>query len=116
MICAEDDFALPPALAEGMEAYVPRLEKRLIRDCGHWTQQEKPEELNALLVDWLTRTFPRIRAEQGAPSDPASSRRRRCARAPPLGSIGTESEQRAVAPLGEAPRRRAIETPPGSGA
>jgi pimeloyl-ACP methyl ester carboxylesterase len=59
MICAEDDFALPPALAEGMEAYVPNLEKRLIRDCGHWTQQEKPEELNALLIDWLSRTFPR---------------------------------------------------------
>ncbi len=58
MVCAEDDFALPPALAEGMEAYVPTLEKRLIRDCGHWTQQEKPEELNALLVDWLSRTFP----------------------------------------------------------
>lgn len=59
MICAEDDFALPPALAEGMEAYVPNLEKRLIRDCGHWTQQEKPDELNALLIDWLTRAFPR---------------------------------------------------------
>ena len=59
MVCAEDDFALPPALAEGMEAYVPNLERRLIRDCGHWTQQEKPDELNALLIDWLTRTFPR---------------------------------------------------------
>ncbi len=42
-----------------METYVPRLEKRLIRDCGHWTQQEKPEELNALLIDWLTRTIAR---------------------------------------------------------
>ncbi len=59
MICAEDDFALPPSLAEGMEAHVPRLDKRLIRSCGHWTQQEKPDELNALLIDWLARTFPR---------------------------------------------------------
>jgi pimeloyl-ACP methyl ester carboxylesterase len=59
MVCAEDDFALPPSLADGMEAYVPRLEKKLIRDCGHWTQQERPEELNALLLDWLGRTFPR---------------------------------------------------------
>ena len=59
MICAEDDFALPPTLADGMETYVPRLEKRLIRDCGHWTQQEKPEELNALLIDWLARTVAR---------------------------------------------------------
>jgi pimeloyl-ACP methyl ester carboxylesterase len=61
MICAEDDFALPPALAEGMETYVPKLEKRLIRDCGHWTQQEKPAELNAILLDWLARSFPRGR-------------------------------------------------------
>jgi pimeloyl-ACP methyl ester carboxylesterase len=57
MVCAEDDFALPPALADGMEAYVPRLEKQLIRECGHWTQQEKPDELNALMLDWLGRTF-----------------------------------------------------------
>ena len=21
--------------------------------CGHWTQQEKPAEVNALLLDWL---------------------------------------------------------------
>jgi len=55
MVMAEDDFALPPALAEGMEARVPNLEKVLIRDCGHWTQQEKPEELNRILVDWLKR-------------------------------------------------------------
>jgi pimeloyl-ACP methyl ester carboxylesterase len=57
MVMAEDDFALPPALAEGMEARVPKLEKVLVRDCGHWTQQEKPEELNRILIDWLRRTF-----------------------------------------------------------
>ena len=58
MVMAEDDFALPPALADGMEARVPNLEKVLIRDCGHWTQQEKPDELNRILVDWLRRKFP----------------------------------------------------------
>ncbi len=57
MVMAEDDFALPPALAEGMEARVPKLEKVLLRDCGHWTQQEKPEELNRILIDWLRRTY-----------------------------------------------------------
>jgi epoxide hydrolase A/B len=61
MVMAEDDFALPPALAEGMEARVPDLEKVLVRDCGHWTQQEKPEELNRILVDWLRRRFPPAR-------------------------------------------------------
>ncbi|MFI5314522.1 MAG: alpha/beta fold hydrolase [Myxococcota bacterium] len=29
----------------------------LIRDCGHWTQQERPDELNRILVDWLRRNF-----------------------------------------------------------
>jgi pimeloyl-ACP methyl ester carboxylesterase len=57
MVMAEDDFALRPALAEGMEARVTPLEKVLIRDCGHWTQQERPAELNRILVDWLRRQF-----------------------------------------------------------
>jgi pimeloyl-ACP methyl ester carboxylesterase len=57
MVTSEHDFALPPALADGMEARVPNLEKVMIRDCGHWTQQEHPAELNRILVDWLRKTF-----------------------------------------------------------
>jgi pimeloyl-ACP methyl ester carboxylesterase len=57
MVMAEDDFALPPAMADGMETRVTKLEKVLIRDCGHWTQQERPAELNRILVDWLRRNF-----------------------------------------------------------
>jgi pimeloyl-ACP methyl ester carboxylesterase len=58
MISAVNDVVLPPSLSEGMERYVPDLEKVLIRDCGHWTQQEKPEETNAAMLDWLKRRFP----------------------------------------------------------
>ncbi|MEH6411605.1 MAG: alpha/beta hydrolase, partial [Hyphomonas sp.] len=25
----------------------------LLEGCGHWTQQERPDEVNALLLDWL---------------------------------------------------------------
>jgi pimeloyl-ACP methyl ester carboxylesterase len=57
MIVAEDDIVLPPALADGMEAYVPDLEKALIRACGHWTPQEYPYRTNAILIDWLKRRF-----------------------------------------------------------
>jgi pimeloyl-ACP methyl ester carboxylesterase len=32
---------LPPSAADGMEKIVPDLEKYLVRDSGHWTQQEK---------------------------------------------------------------------------
>ena len=27
----------------------------MLPGCGHWTQQERPDEVNALLVDWLKR-------------------------------------------------------------
>jgi pimeloyl-ACP methyl ester carboxylesterase len=57
MVSAEDDIFLPPELAEGMEKYVPDLEKSLIPECGHWTQVEKPDEVNRLLIDWLVRRF-----------------------------------------------------------
>ncbi|HEX5377642.1 MAG TPA: hypothetical protein VFW47_03675, partial [Phenylobacterium sp.] len=26
---------------------------------GHWTQQEKPDEVNRVILDWLDRRFPR---------------------------------------------------------
>jgi len=57
MIMAEDDVVLAPAMAEGMERFVPDLEKVLIRNCGHWTQQEHPEETNRAMIDWLKRRF-----------------------------------------------------------
>jgi len=53
MVCAENDPILIPASAEGMEKYVPDLTKKLIKDCGHWTQQEQPEEVNRLIIEWL---------------------------------------------------------------
>lgn len=58
MISAANDVVLTPAMTDGMEDRVPDLEKHVIADCGHWTQQEKPEETNALIIDWLQRRFP----------------------------------------------------------
>ncbi len=55
MITAEWDFALPPELAAGMPALCSDLEVHMISGCGHRTQQDKPAELNRLMVDWLTR-------------------------------------------------------------
>jgi pimeloyl-ACP methyl ester carboxylesterase len=53
MIMAEHDPVLTPALADGMEDRVPNLTKVLIKDCGHWTQQEQPEATNQAMVDYL---------------------------------------------------------------
>ncbi len=58
MVMAEKDAVLPPSAADGMEAFVPDLEKALIRDSGHWTQQEQPEAVNRVILDWLDRRFP----------------------------------------------------------
>ena len=57
MVMAANDVVLRPSLADGMEAYVPDLEKHLIKDCGHWTQAEKPDELNRVITSWLKRRF-----------------------------------------------------------
>jgi len=37
--------------------YVPNLESTTL-DCGHWIQQEKADEVNAFLLDWLKRNAP----------------------------------------------------------
>jgi non-specific protein-tyrosine kinase len=57
MIMAELDLVLPPSAADGMEKIVPDLEKHLVRGSGHWTPQEKPEEVSATILDWRRRRF-----------------------------------------------------------
>jgi microsomal epoxide hydrolase len=57
MVTAEWDPVLRPQMAAGMQAFVPDLETIMIEKCGHWTQQEKPEELNLVLTRWLRKRF-----------------------------------------------------------
>jgi len=54
-IGAENDVILPPSSADGMEDFISDLEKYTVMDSGHWTQQEKPEEVNRVIVEWLNR-------------------------------------------------------------
>jgi pimeloyl-ACP methyl ester carboxylesterase len=58
MIMAAGDPVLSPAMAEGMEERVPNLEKVLIEDCGHFTQQEQPAETTAAMLGYLLRLEP----------------------------------------------------------
>jgi len=53
MITAENDPILRPALAEPMSRWIPGLRTELIRRCSHWTQQERPDEVNRLLLEFL---------------------------------------------------------------
>ncbi len=61
MIMAENDVVLPPSAADGMEKYVPDLDRVLIHGCGHWTQQEKPDETNSAIADWMHKRFGDLR-------------------------------------------------------
>lgn len=38
-----------------MRHFAPKVEGHLLEGCGHWTQQERPGEVNRLLLDWLGR-------------------------------------------------------------
>ena len=53
MICAENDPILTPQMTNGMERHVPNLTTRLVKNCGHWTQQERPDEVNRLIIEFL---------------------------------------------------------------
>jgi pimeloyl-ACP methyl ester carboxylesterase len=59
MVTAEWDVLLPPEAADRMRPLVPDLEIVMIPRCGHWTPQEHPAELEALVVGWLRRRFAR---------------------------------------------------------
>ncbi|MDA1370553.1 MAG: alpha/beta hydrolase [Proteobacteria bacterium] len=54
-IGAENDVILPPSSADGMEDFITDLEKYTVMDSGHWTQQEKPDEVNRVIIEWLNR-------------------------------------------------------------
>ncbi len=55
MIEVTGDPSGPPGSSAAMAPFIADLETRIIDDCGHWTQHEKPDDLSAILVDWLSR-------------------------------------------------------------
>ncbi len=55
---AANDIIISRKQIEAMHPFVPDLEIQMIEDCGHWTQQEKPDELNRIVLDWLARRYP----------------------------------------------------------
>jgi soluble epoxide hydrolase / lipid-phosphate phosphatase len=53
MVTAENDSVLLPAFADGMEQWLPQLRRANIKRCSHWTQQERPDEVNRLLIEFF---------------------------------------------------------------
>jgi pimeloyl-ACP methyl ester carboxylesterase len=53
LIWAEDDVALGRSLTYGLEPWVSDLKIHYISHCGHWAQNEAPEEVNEQLLAFL---------------------------------------------------------------
>ncbi|XP_007517318.1 bifunctional epoxide hydrolase 2 isoform X1 [Erinaceus europaeus] len=53
MVTAEKDMVLSPEMSKHMENWIPHLKRGHIKDSGHWTQVEKPTEVNQILIEWL---------------------------------------------------------------
>jgi pimeloyl-ACP methyl ester carboxylesterase len=52
-IGAVNDVLIDPQYIEGMKPLVNDLTVHMLKDCGHWSQQEKPDDVNRLILDWL---------------------------------------------------------------
>jgi pimeloyl-ACP methyl ester carboxylesterase len=53
MIMSDKDPVLPASMADGLEENVPNVRKVLVENAGHWVQQEKPDEVNRAMIEFL---------------------------------------------------------------
>lgn len=53
VVWAMDDTALPPALLDGLEDFVPRMQLHRVEGATHWIVHEQPERVIAYLQDFL---------------------------------------------------------------
>lgn len=56
LIWAEDDAALGRSLTYGLEPWISNLKIHYIPHCGHWVQNEAPDEVNAELIAFMQAT------------------------------------------------------------
>jgi epoxide hydrolase 4 len=53
VIWGEKDSVLLPTLTRGLSEWVPRLRTEIVKGAGHWVPYERPDEVNALLRDFI---------------------------------------------------------------
>jgi epoxide hydrolase 4 len=53
LIWGEQDVALGIDLTHGLEQWVPDIQIQYVPDSGHWVQQEKPDQVNELIAQFL---------------------------------------------------------------
>ena len=54
IIWGEQDIALGLELLNGLEQWVDNIQIQRIPDSGHWVQQEQPDKVNQLMLDFLS--------------------------------------------------------------
>jgi pimeloyl-ACP methyl ester carboxylesterase len=54
-IGADNDVIISLPQIEAMKPHVEELDIHMLENCGHWSQQEQPDEVNALILNWLSR-------------------------------------------------------------
>ena len=55
-IGAVDDVVIPLDSIDRMKPLIPNLEVHMLEPCGHWSQQERPDDVNRLIIDWLSKS------------------------------------------------------------
>ncbi len=58
VIWGEADIALPPALLDGLDAFVPDLRVHRIAEASHWIVHEQPQRVGDLIAEALSRPAP----------------------------------------------------------
>lgn len=58
MITASHDRVLKPRYADRMHEWIPNLRVEQVENSSHWTQQEHPDEVNRLMIDYLADLAP----------------------------------------------------------
>jgi pimeloyl-ACP methyl ester carboxylesterase len=53
VLVGDDDELTPPSLAQELAAGIPGSRLVVVPDCGHLSTMERPEAVNAALVQWL---------------------------------------------------------------
>eukprot|EP00775_Hariotina_reticulata_P004209 gene4209-4458_t len=48
-----DDVALGRRLLTGIEAAVPKATVKVLENCSHWVQQDYPQQVNDIVIEWL---------------------------------------------------------------
>lgn len=55
LIWGKNDSVTPPDVADEFHKHLPDSELHWIDKCGHAAMMERPEEFNAILIEWLSR-------------------------------------------------------------